>query len=368
MKDINIARVISKNRKLKGVTQDELAKYIGVSKASISKWETGQSYPDITFLPNLATYFNISIDDLMGYEPQMTKEDIRNLYLKISKEFYKKPFEDVFNYCQEIIKRYFSCYPLLFQMAVLLLNNSNLANDENRIKEIIVEAKKLFVKIKNESDDVELVKQSLHMEALSLSILGLPYEVIDLLDESNSLIMSSEALLASAYKMIGNADKAKKILQVEIYQYLCTLLQLLQSYLFLFIDEEKHFNEILERFLAISNIFNLEELKPDALLSFYLSVAQGNIVNENIEKALEFLGDYARIATGNIYPLKLKGDDFFTLIDEWFESFAIGTNPPRDEKVIRQSMYDAVVKNPAFSIFEENNQFKNIVRKLKNNC
>ena len=56
MKEINIARAIVSRRKEKGITQDELASYIGVSKASVSKWETGQSYPDITFLPQLAAF------------------------------------------------------------------------------------------------------------------------------------------------------------------------------------------------------------------------------------------------------------------------------------------------------------------------
>ena len=73
MKEINIAKMIAKKRKEKKMTQDELAKYLGVSKAAISKWETGQSYPDITFLPILASYFNVSIDELIGYEPQMMK-------------------------------------------------------------------------------------------------------------------------------------------------------------------------------------------------------------------------------------------------------------------------------------------------------
>ena len=78
MKEINIARTIINKRKEKGLTQEELASYIGVSKAAVSKWEIGQRYPDITFLPQLATFFNISIDELMGYEPQMSKEDKRS--------------------------------------------------------------------------------------------------------------------------------------------------------------------------------------------------------------------------------------------------------------------------------------------------
>ena len=69
MQDIKIAHIISENRKLKGITQDELANYIGVSKAAVSKWENGQSYR-YNFSTQLATYFNISIDELMGYDPK----------------------------------------------------------------------------------------------------------------------------------------------------------------------------------------------------------------------------------------------------------------------------------------------------------
>lgn len=77
MKEINLGRILMKNRHRLGITQDDLAAYMGVSKAAVSKWETGTTYPDITLLPKLADYFNISIDKLMGYEPQMTREEIR---------------------------------------------------------------------------------------------------------------------------------------------------------------------------------------------------------------------------------------------------------------------------------------------------
>ncbi|MDF2821388.1 MAG: family transcriptional regulator [Clostridiales bacterium] len=67
MKEINIGAVLLNKRREKGITQDVLANYIGVSKAAISNWETAQNYPDITLLPILAAYFNISLDELMGY-------------------------------------------------------------------------------------------------------------------------------------------------------------------------------------------------------------------------------------------------------------------------------------------------------------
>ena len=43
MKEIHLGRVLVENRHRRGITQDELAAYMGVSKAAVSKWETGGS-------------------------------------------------------------------------------------------------------------------------------------------------------------------------------------------------------------------------------------------------------------------------------------------------------------------------------------
>ena len=123
MKELNLSNILVKKRKEKGITQDQLAAYIGVSKASVSKWETGQSYPDITFLPQLAAYFNMSVDELIGYKPQMTKEDIRKLYLRLAKDFSQKPAKEVFEECDGILKKYYSCFPLIMQMIILYMNH-----------------------------------------------------------------------------------------------------------------------------------------------------------------------------------------------------------------------------------------------------
>lgn len=56
-------------RKKNKLTQQELADCIGVSFQTISKWETGTCLPDITMLPSLAEYFQVSTDQLLGLEP-----------------------------------------------------------------------------------------------------------------------------------------------------------------------------------------------------------------------------------------------------------------------------------------------------------
>jgi transcriptional regulator with XRE-family HTH domain len=184
MKEINIAKILVNKRKEKGITQDELANYIGVSKASVSKWETGQSYPDVTFLPMLASYFNISIDELIDYQPQMTKEDIQKLYKRLSSDFTVKPFDSVMEDCRGIIKKYYSCFPLLVQMGILMVNHVELVkSDQQKISALIEEAKALFIRVRSESDEVSLTKKALYMEALCSLATGDPNTTLELLDD-----------------------------------------------------------------------------------------------------------------------------------------------------------------------------------------
>lgn len=367
MKEINIARTIVTKRREKGLTQEELANYIGVSKASVSKWETGQSYPDITFLPQLATFFNISIDELMGYEPQMSKEEIRKLYVRLSADFASKPFDEVLASCREIAKKYFSCFPLLFHIGLLLVNNCIEAGDKERTHSILLEAKELFIRVKTESEDAELVQLALNMEAYCALMMGNPNEVIELLDGTSRKIITNETLLASAYQMVGKPKEAKMILQVAMYQHMGNLFGALTDYLMLCTDDPHRFDESLKRANGIADAFDLKKLHPSLLMKLYIVAAQGYTMLGSNEKALEILEKYAELVTSDIYPLQLKGDEYFYLIDQWIEEFDLGNSLPRSEKIIRKSMVDGVINNPAFTVLADEIRFKNILGKLKNN-
>ena len=56
---------IKELRKKAGLTQSELADKLGLSDKAISKWEVGETNPDITMLPNLASLFGVTIDYLL---------------------------------------------------------------------------------------------------------------------------------------------------------------------------------------------------------------------------------------------------------------------------------------------------------------
>lgn len=72
-----MSNIIGKNihdlRKMQGLTQEELAGLVNVSFQAVSKWENGNSLPDVSTLPLLANILNCSIDSLLGYAAQQRK-------------------------------------------------------------------------------------------------------------------------------------------------------------------------------------------------------------------------------------------------------------------------------------------------------
>lgn len=67
---------IKRLRKAKEMTQENLAKLLSISSAAVSKWESNDSYPDITMIIPLAQIFDVSIDELMDYNKTKIETEI----------------------------------------------------------------------------------------------------------------------------------------------------------------------------------------------------------------------------------------------------------------------------------------------------
>ena len=66
-------------RKSRGLTQEELAEALFVSRTAISKWESGRGYPSIDSLKQISNYFSISIDELLSGEKLITIAENENM-------------------------------------------------------------------------------------------------------------------------------------------------------------------------------------------------------------------------------------------------------------------------------------------------
>ena len=83
--DILIGDKIRELRKLHNITQEQLAEAIGISFQAVSKWENHIALPDITLVPALANYFEISCDELFGMNLMETKVQISSICAEAAK-------------------------------------------------------------------------------------------------------------------------------------------------------------------------------------------------------------------------------------------------------------------------------------------
>lgn len=86
---VYLSRQLKKLRRERGNTQEDLAAHLGITVQAVSKWERGEGYPDITLLPAIASYYNVSIDDLLGVG-QIEKEKKLNEYVDRDHKYWQE--------------------------------------------------------------------------------------------------------------------------------------------------------------------------------------------------------------------------------------------------------------------------------------
>ena len=118
--DIYLGDNIKKRRKAKGLTQEEFANIIGVAFQTVSKWERGDSYPDITMLPILADYFETSVDDLLGVDTAK-REQRANKYISMYDEMGIKDGEIVLAEFEKAVKNFPNDHRISVRYMALLL-------------------------------------------------------------------------------------------------------------------------------------------------------------------------------------------------------------------------------------------------------
>ena len=91
----------------KGMTQEELAEMLHVTSQSVSKWERGETYPDITLLPALANVFDTGIDFLMG----MDKIRAAKTLYDIHDQAHRAMGEEAFATAEKIYREALLIYP-----------------------------------------------------------------------------------------------------------------------------------------------------------------------------------------------------------------------------------------------------------------
>ena len=105
--EINLKEKLRSLRQQKNVTQETLANHLGITPQSVGKWERGEGYPDITLLPKIAFYFDVTVDELLCVDQVRIDETINE---------YKRQAEACLRYgdidqCLTIYEKAYSEFP-----------------------------------------------------------------------------------------------------------------------------------------------------------------------------------------------------------------------------------------------------------------
>lgn len=100
----NLSENIRTNRKRMGLTQEQLAEAMGVTVGTVSKWENGNCVPDINLMIELADFFNLSMDALVGYT--MTSKNVDDILNEVFELYKEHNLEEARKTIDKAIVRY----------------------------------------------------------------------------------------------------------------------------------------------------------------------------------------------------------------------------------------------------------------------
>lgn len=369
MNFLNISGNLIRLRHEKKVTQGQVADFIGVTKASVSKWETGQSTPDIMLLPQLAAYFDVSVDALLGYEPQLTREQIDRLYKELSQGFAEQPLAEMLEKTKKLVKQYYSCYPFLFQICVLWLNHCTMLASEER-SALLQEILKLCGHITENCEDFSIREETVVMRAQVNLILGRGKEAIQELEEAQNVAQLTaqhrKYMLLQGYLMTGEQDQAAGYAQLCMYESLLSLVGVGGMYLEICGADISRVEATLERMEKLMEAYALDKLNPNAALQFYYRAALVYCQKQDKKKAVFYLekcADCIKNLLGEKEML-LHGDDYFYLLEKQLSGLGVNENAPRDRKLVLEDIR-SFCDNPVFSILQEEPEFIRLKKQLQ---
>ncbi len=155
----------------KGLTQEQAAELLNVSKQSISRWENNMTYPDVTFLPTLAAFYGISVDTLLGADYDRNKQ-IQDQYFESRHKAYQHgDNQAAFELSQELYARFPNNTTIInaFMTDACLMGRRDEIEDKTHYLGMAIEAGQRLIKL---TDDIEEQCRAIKAIALSYRALG----------------------------------------------------------------------------------------------------------------------------------------------------------------------------------------------------
>lgn len=190
-------------RKEKGISQEELADVIMTSRQAISKWERGESEPDIDRLKDLAIYFGVSIDYLLGYD--LESVSLNGFIERIDNCLANKKYDISLDEIKMVVNRNSNNFNLYFKVCFYLEFYFAQSKDLTLVDYLIELYKKSLLIYQPNKENISL--DDIHRGIATLYIIKDRYDLAKQYIEENN-VTNAEDLLAQCDLELGNYKDA----------------------------------------------------------------------------------------------------------------------------------------------------------------
>lgn len=219
---LKLGENLKKYRLKRELTQEQLADVLGVSAQAVSRWENGTTYPDITLLPTIASYFEITLDQLMGMDDFKSEEQLKELIAQLDDNGSKGLIYENILLLREAVKNYPANYQLQFRLVNQLTfcqykDGRGLTEDE--INDLNREAVEVGNRILSHCTDGEIINRTTQELAYIYSRLGDKEKAIEYALKLPDIGGCSTVILGNIYE----GEQQKLHLQWAVKGYISML-------------------------------------------------------------------------------------------------------------------------------------------------
>ncbi|MDO5338203.1 MAG: helix-turn-helix transcriptional regulator [Eubacteriales bacterium] len=228
---MKISEQIKIHRKNEGLTQEQVANYLGVSTPAVNKWEKGSTYPDISLLPALARLLKIDMNQLFSFHEELTEQEIGLFINELSEKALSGDITSVFEMATSKIQEYPRCDSLIYMVAVILNGSLTLAAVEETQKKEYENKIMDWLERSAESEDEKVRIQAVYILAAkyiqmqeydkaSLLMERIPDVPVDKVILQANLMLQKQDEAGAAVFLEGNIIQALTRIQSYLYRLL----------------------------------------------------------------------------------------------------------------------------------------------------
>lgn len=211
-------------RRQRGLTQEQLAEAMGVSVAAVSKWELGQSVPELETLLELADFFDLSVDALLGF--RLRDGGCQEAGARIDAARREKRYDEGAREAEMALQKYPNRFAVVYPAAKLF----HMDGIERKREPALRRALDLLshtCRLLDQNSDPSISETSLRIEMADV-LLGLGEEerAIAMLRANNPCGVNDEAIGCILGGMAGRREEAMPLLSMALLRHVTAILQI----------------------------------------------------------------------------------------------------------------------------------------------